>query len=478
MANIHLVTGYAGQEHVTATDHAAFNASLIGRDDFVLDNGNVFAVQVISNNQIRVLDGELMMQGRFVRLNPDTYVDLTIENGAQGMKRNDLIAVRYTKDTASGIESADLVVIKGTSVASTSVPSDPAFVSGNIANGVDTKHEFPLWRIPLDGLNVGEPVMLFEPFSDSLRTLPGLRGLVLRVESEFDSKYTNEEVLSDDTREKLGLNKQAIPDAAFAKLANVFRHTWSGLATSASYTVLEPVMHTTSFGSLGVNAVVSYSDNIDFDTATGAFSLIDPETVYYHVNDISQLETLRGKYFMDYANTGLEAGAVYYMDPDAPAAEQGGHSAYGWWVKFECSKLSVSKAGEVSYLYSYDRNAYADDFTLNGTHYYYRGTVVDNAFLGSKIDFGSYVGTGVSGEDFLNVLTFAFEPKMVFIFDDTGNSGFAWVYGSAKGLRVIGSPVLFCDLVWDGNVLSWWSANNPTYQYNAADTTYHFVAIG
>lgn len=46
-----------------------------------------------------------MMKGRFVRLAPDTYVDLAIENGAQGMKRNDLIVARYTKNTTSGVEA-------------------------------------------------------------------------------------------------------------------------------------------------------------------------------------------------------------------------------------------------------------------------------------------------------------------------------------------------------------------------------------
>lgn len=186
MGNVHLVTGYAGQEHVTATDQAAFNAALIGEDDFVLYKGNVFQAQVINNNQIRVLDGELMMQGRFVRLNPNTYVDLTIDNGSQGMKRNDLIAVRYTKDTVSGVESADLVVIKGTAVESTSVPSDPKYTVGNILDGVAEKHEFPLWRIPINGLNVGEPLRLFEPFGDSMQTLPRIREMAWKIYDEID----------------------------------------------------------------------------------------------------------------------------------------------------------------------------------------------------------------------------------------------------------------------------------------------------
>lgn len=156
---MHLVTGYAGQEHITAIDQAAFNAMLVGTGEFVLDTGNKLAAQVISNNKIRILDGNLMMKGRFVRLDPDTYVDLTIENGAQGMKRNDLIVARYTKNTTSGVEAVNLVVIKGT--AASTDPVDPAHTEGDISNGAASQHDFPLWRIPLDGLSVGSPVALF-----------------------------------------------------------------------------------------------------------------------------------------------------------------------------------------------------------------------------------------------------------------------------------------------------------------------------
>ena len=183
MGNMHLVTGYAGQEHITAIDQGAFNAALIGTGQFVLDKGRVFEAQIISNNQIRILDGELMMQGRFVRLDPGTYVDLAIENGAQGMNRNDLIVARYTKNTANAVESVDLVVIKGT--ATSGNPADSAFTTGDITNGTSTQHDFPLWRIPLNGLNVGNPVALFgEPFMDSMRTLPDIRHMVANIDDK------------------------------------------------------------------------------------------------------------------------------------------------------------------------------------------------------------------------------------------------------------------------------------------------------
>ena len=188
MGNMHLITGYAGKEHITAVDQGAFNAALIGTGQFVLDKGNVLAAHVITNNQIRILDGELMMQGRFVRLDPGTYVDLSIESGAQGKKRNDLIVARYTKHNVTAVESVDLVVIKGTAVDSN--PVDPAYTEGDITNGTATMHDFPLWRIPLDGLNVGSPVALFgEPFMDSMRTLPEIRHTVNQIYAEVDRMF-------------------------------------------------------------------------------------------------------------------------------------------------------------------------------------------------------------------------------------------------------------------------------------------------
>lgn len=155
MANLHLVTGYAGQEHVTAADHGVFHSYLFGTDQFVFDRGNKLAASVVSNNLIRVLDGDIYIQGRHVRLNEGSYVDLSIENGVQGVQRSDLIVARYTKDSSTAVEEVNLVVIKGTTAA------DPAYNTGDILNDGAILHDMPLYRVPLDGLNVGELVPLF-----------------------------------------------------------------------------------------------------------------------------------------------------------------------------------------------------------------------------------------------------------------------------------------------------------------------------
>ena len=162
MANMHLVTGYAGQAHVTAADQASLYASLFGTDSFILNRGNKLAASIVTNNSISVADGDAIMQGRHIRLNEGETVNLTIENGETGMYRNDLIVLRYTKNVSTGIEEANLVVIKGTAVASN--PTDPEYTTGSIITDHVVQADMPLYRVPLNGLNVQALVPLCSVF--------------------------------------------------------------------------------------------------------------------------------------------------------------------------------------------------------------------------------------------------------------------------------------------------------------------------
>lgn len=159
MSNVHLVTGYAGQAHVTAADDGSFNTAIFGVGQYVLNVGNKLAASVVTNNKITVSDGDILMQGRHIRLNEGSTVDLTIDNGAQGKLRNDLIVARYTKDAVSGVEEVNLVVIKGTAVDSD--PADPEYTSGDIINDHALSNDMPLYRVPLNGLTVGTLTPLF-----------------------------------------------------------------------------------------------------------------------------------------------------------------------------------------------------------------------------------------------------------------------------------------------------------------------------
>lgn len=156
---LHLVTGYAGKEHVTAADQGAFNVAMLIDGNYVLNRGQKFAASIVTNNLIKVLDGEIILQGRYIRLDSGSFEEIAIDSGTQDYKRNDLIVCRYSKDSTTGVESAALVVIKGTQDSALAV--DPEYTVGDTLHG-DLVCDFPLYRVPIDGLNVGELVPLFE----------------------------------------------------------------------------------------------------------------------------------------------------------------------------------------------------------------------------------------------------------------------------------------------------------------------------
>lgn len=163
---IHLVTGHAGKPHVTSADQGAFNAGIIGGGKYVLNTGSRFLAETISNNLIRIHDGELIDQGRQINIPVNDYEDCIIDNGLQGVKRNDLIVARYHKNKETDIEEAELVVVKGVSGTQA---VDPEITVGNILNG-DVEDDVPLYRVRLDGINI----IAVEPVFNVLATLDEL----------------------------------------------------------------------------------------------------------------------------------------------------------------------------------------------------------------------------------------------------------------------------------------------------------------
>ena len=156
---LHLVTGFRGAAHITAADQGAYNAGVIGPGEYVLQTGQQLAAQIISNNKIRILDGDLVIQGRHINLQKDTYEEVTITNGLQSMFRRDLIVVRYTKDPNTGVEDTEFAVIQGTSTEGAA--SDPEYTQGDILSGKCLLHEMPLYRVCLSGLTVTDVIALY-----------------------------------------------------------------------------------------------------------------------------------------------------------------------------------------------------------------------------------------------------------------------------------------------------------------------------
>lgn len=144
-----IITGHTGEPHIKPKQDRAVHQGLVGAGSCILSVGNNLAAEVISANEIRILDGVLSHQGCFGIVETGTYDTLTIANGAQGMQRKDLIVCRYQK--TGNIESMSFVVIQGTAVASN--PAAPAYNTGLIATG-DSPVDFPLYQVNLDGISI------------------------------------------------------------------------------------------------------------------------------------------------------------------------------------------------------------------------------------------------------------------------------------------------------------------------------------
>lgn len=149
--SIEIVTGYQGKNHVTANDIGGFQQGVVGVEDYVLGVGEKAKATLISNNTVRISDGELVMQGVHWRIKPGTYENVTINNGSQGMRRKDAIIARYRKESGTGIESIELAVLQGSPTYST--PTAPTPTTGNIRSGA-LKHEMILYVVELNGLSV------------------------------------------------------------------------------------------------------------------------------------------------------------------------------------------------------------------------------------------------------------------------------------------------------------------------------------
>ena len=155
---IELVDGKAGVAHISSEDKAIIHQAKFSKSDVVFDWGDAFKCSMSSSNRATIGTGCASIQGLDWHITAAESV--TISNGSQGMKRNDIICAHYHRDSKTGNELVELVVLKGSPNATAA--ADPTIPSGKILSGAVDAY-MPLWRIPLNGITVGTPVRLFTP---------------------------------------------------------------------------------------------------------------------------------------------------------------------------------------------------------------------------------------------------------------------------------------------------------------------------
>ncbi len=163
-----LITGTAGKPHVTSVQHRAIFEKIIGKDSYILDDNELLAPELQSNQSLRIRSGMLCHHGSISEVRRNTYDEVTIANGSQGMKRIDLVVARYEKNPETEIETMKWAVIRGTPAIAS--PATPAYTKGNMQNG-DLKDDCPVFKVYLEGIQVTKVEKLLNVLEGSLASL-------------------------------------------------------------------------------------------------------------------------------------------------------------------------------------------------------------------------------------------------------------------------------------------------------------------
>ena len=139
-----IITGYTSTPHVTSDDAAAFQQGIVGYDDYALASENQLTAVTVESSRLRLSKAEIVIQGVHVRL--DGTEEVTCAAQTVGTTRLDRIALRYTKDASTNVESVELAVIQGQEAASNAVAPD--LVQDDLRNGGLTR-EVSLFLVTL-----------------------------------------------------------------------------------------------------------------------------------------------------------------------------------------------------------------------------------------------------------------------------------------------------------------------------------------
>ena len=175
-----LITGSAGVEHISSADAGSMYASVFGPGRYAVNQGADLEATLVDANTVQIATGAGFIDGRYWRITSAETV--SIDSGAQSVNRMDLIGVKYLYNSGTGVESAELAVVKGTATSGT--PSAPTYTDGDITAGA-TQAFFPLYSVTITGVTPEDPVQLFN-FMPSTVTCPWPVGAVLQLTNGTD----------------------------------------------------------------------------------------------------------------------------------------------------------------------------------------------------------------------------------------------------------------------------------------------------
>ena len=283
---MHLITGKNGTDHITSANDGFKNSQIFGDGNYIFDADGDFFATKINNNTIRIASGQGIMGGRFFEMKD--FKEMNIISGTEGIKRTDLVVIRYTKDANTQLENVELIVITGERASDN--PPTPSYHTEKITEGASIS-DFPIYKVNLNGV-----VMSFEALFE----------LKQGFSVEFNEPATVEELQSGDTLPLL-----------MGKIKKALTSLLTKVGTSKLNTEAQDL-------SGAINELNEKSGGAE-DLSGTYTAMVQIPTVHYSQNGMFRIRCMctwnidNTKYnvTLNSYNTDTEMGGQYYTFPNA-----------------------------------------------------------------------------------------------------------------------------------------------------------------
>ena len=145
-----LITAARGSAHITPLQDSLWHRAFVGQKSCIFSEGEKFAPQVMNNALVRIKDGIGMIQGRFFCIEPNSYDEITMQNGSQGVNRIDIICAKVTVNT-DGTQSGSWYIVEGEPTVGE--PEPPEYTEGDLDGG-DLQALFGLVKVTFEGVSI------------------------------------------------------------------------------------------------------------------------------------------------------------------------------------------------------------------------------------------------------------------------------------------------------------------------------------
>ena len=146
---VELITGRAGQAHVSSHDFASLLRGIVGTGSYILGT-KLPKISMATANSCSISACDLLLNGRHVALTGSNSV--AVESGGHTSYRIDYVCVRYKRDVSLNIESAELVVVKGVPASSKNTAQVPNIPLTPEINATSQQVDVPIIQIDVDAL--------------------------------------------------------------------------------------------------------------------------------------------------------------------------------------------------------------------------------------------------------------------------------------------------------------------------------------